>query len=162
MLYTQGGSDMVAMLTIRKFQDSDAQTLSEITRSCILNVNSKDMTQKETKALYDHFTPGRYMEKSLEAEVYVADLDGEPVGTATLDGAWVRSVFVNPSLHGHGIGTALMDHLEKLACERGLSTIDLYASPFAVKFYEKRGYRQVQEAYNEVAGHMVVMEKGLK
>jgi GNAT superfamily N-acetyltransferase len=146
------------MISIRDFKPGDEKELSEMSRSCIVTLNSKDMEKHEVDATYEYFSPERFLEESGKARVIVAELDGEIAGTATLDGDVVRAVFVSPSTHGKGVGSALMKYIEEAAKAAGVTKLVLRSSPYAEGFYKKLGYVAVNEIHNEV-GRLIVMEK---
>jgi len=50
-------------------------------------------------------------------------------------------VYVYPALAGQGLGTLLVDALEKLARARGASSVSVDASDTARAFFERRGYK---------------------
>jgi putative acetyltransferase len=49
-------------------------------------------------------------------------------------------LYVHPAAAGHGIGTMLVDALEKLAGSRGTKRLSVDASDTARGFFEQRGY----------------------
>jgi putative acetyltransferase len=49
-------------------------------------------------------------------------------------------LYVHPAAVGHGVGTMLIDALEKLAGGRGVGKLSVDASDSARGFFEKRGY----------------------
>jgi len=83
---------------------------------------------------------------------FVAEADGTPLGTATLDvddlavrpdlTPWLASVFVAPSRRGRGIGRALVRHVEATARALGYARLWLY-TPDAAAFYDRLGWRPV-------------------
>lgn len=78
-------------------------------------------------------------------QVFVA-LDGaRVVGTASLAGDVVRSVFVLPERQGHGVGKVLMRHVEDVARAGGMQQLRVPASLTAVPFYSTLGYAVVRE-----------------
>ena len=81
---------------------------------------------------------------------YVACMDDEVVGVCQLqeaDGrAMLEHVWVDPRMHGHGVGRALVEHAQREA--PGIMMV--VADPNAVGFYLKLGARRV----GEVAGPM--------
>lgn len=97
------------------------------------------------------------------ATVLVADLDGEPVGTASWthvppDGAvharlprgphvaYLRGVFVHPNAAGRGVGTALVRACERAAQHAGAREIALGATFTSARLYAKLGYRALGDA----------------
>lgn len=149
------------MLRIRKFQEGDERKLSYLSRKCTVLINSRDINKKELKFLYDHLTPGFFKKSaSRGAHVFVAEYNGKVAGTATLDEYWIRLVFVNPTLHGKGIGKKLMTKIETTAKKLNLPFLQLKSSPFAKNFYKKLGYKTIKQIRNS-AGTMTLMKKKL-
>ena len=107
------------------------------------------------------FTPQALKEPALKRDMFVAKDGGNVLGTVSLDGDKVFTLFVNPSAHRRGIGGALMDHVEKLAKERGHHQIVLPASLTAHNFYLKRGYVDVRETHSDEHGTNIIMRKPL-
>jgi putative acetyltransferase len=71
----------------------------------------------------------------------VVQVDGEYAGFASLkDNSRVEMLYVHPYHAGEGIGTALIDALEKIAAARGTAEITVDASDTAQPFFEDRGY----------------------
>jgi GNAT superfamily N-acetyltransferase len=56
--------------------------------------------------------PERVASKLEEWHAYIAAVDGRIVGTGSLNGQTVSSVFVHPNYEGQGIGAKLMDAIE--------------------------------------------------
>jgi GNAT superfamily N-acetyltransferase len=81
-------------------------------------------------------------------EVYVAELQGEPAGSVSVDDEFLRTLYVRPKLQGSGVGSALHDlALERLRA-RGSRTALLWTleeNRPARRFYEKRGWTLIDE-----------------
>jgi GNAT superfamily N-acetyltransferase len=74
--------------------------------------------------------------------VWLAEQDGEIVGLATRDGAWLANLYVKPDRAGRGIGSAL---LAKVLAESAVVTPVLRLHAFARnagarRFYERHGF----------------------
>jgi len=87
-----------------------------------------------------------------EAEVVVAELDGEAAGFALFfhnystflarRGLYLEDLFVWPHLRGRGVGKALLVHLARLAVERGCGRFEwavLDWNESAIGFYRSLG-----------------------
>jgi putative acetyltransferase len=71
----------------------------------------------------------------------VATIEGEPVGFASLLGTeQIDLLYVLPSAARLGVGTLLIDALERLAAARGGSKLSVDASDTAEPFFAGRGY----------------------
>ena len=76
-------------------------------------------------------------------EVYIAEVDGEPVGSVSVGSGFLRTLYVLPSHQGAGVGSALHDHaLGRLAAlgEREAKLWTLEENHGAREFYERRGW----------------------
>ena len=80
-------------------------------------------------------------------DVWVADRDGTILGMCALEDRgdrWnLEHVWVEPSVHGEGIGRALVQHALREAWSRRQVIVELLADPFATGFYERLGARRV-------------------
>ncbi|AZC36892.1 acetyltransferase, GNAT family [Pseudomonas chlororaphis subsp. piscium] len=78
----------------------------------------------------------------------MAQAAGEIVGTASLDGHVVRSVFVAPERQGQGVGRQLMAELERQALGAGITQLTVPSSITAEGFYANLGFRTLREQYH--------------
>jgi GNAT superfamily N-acetyltransferase len=70
----------------------------------------------------------------------VTDREGTVCGTASFDGSRVRMVFVAPAWQRQGLGSVLMDAVERAALDAGCDRLSVRSSPGAVAFYAARGF----------------------
>jgi GNAT superfamily N-acetyltransferase len=88
---------------------------------------------------------------------FVAEAEGRPLGTATLDmddlltrpdlAPWLASVLVAPAARGRGLGSRLAAHVEAAAAALGHTRIYLHTMDRA-GFYAARGWRVIgQDAW---------------
>ena len=81
-------------------------------------------------------------------EVYVAELDGEPVGAVSVGNGYLSTLYVVPSLQRSGVGSALHDlALERLRA-RGFAEARLWTlegNESGRRFYERRGWTLTEE-----------------
>ena len=73
----------------------------------------------------------------------------------------LRQMAVVNDVQGKGIGRALMQFAENLARDRGYKRITMHARKAAIGFYEKMGYRQIGDEFQEITIPHFVMEKEL-
>jgi GNAT superfamily N-acetyltransferase len=92
------------------------------------------------------------------AEVVIAELDGRPVGFALFfhnfstflarRGLYLEDLFVRPEARGHGVGRALLEHLARIAVERGCGRFEWSVLDWnepAIRFYEALGARKMED-----------------
>ncbi len=131
---------MPASLTLRPFEPSDAEAVSQLIVDNLWHVNVRDYGEAVVTELARFYAPEGVRHYAQAGEMIVARIGPTLVGTATLQQARVRNVFVSPLCHGQGIGRRLMAHLEDAARRQGLTTLALRAGLGAVAFYQKLGY----------------------
>jgi ribosomal protein S18 acetylase RimI-like enzyme len=78
---------------------------------------------------------------------FVAIVNGRVVGTGSLNGQTVSSVYVHPDYQGLGIATKLMDAVESAANAQSQGTLSVQSSVTAKPFYAKRGFKIVREGF---------------
>ena len=75
---------------------------------------------------------------------FVAEQDGEPVGTTTTcvfdTVAWIAMVLVDTAARGQGIGTRLVDHALAELDRRGIQSVRLDATALGRPIYENLGF----------------------
>lgn len=90
----------------------EANEISSIVNDTIRISNSKDYPPELIESVVANFSPEAVRKLMDSRVVWVALSEGGVVGTASLEGATVRTVFVLPSAQGLGIGKRLMQTVE--------------------------------------------------
>lgn len=82
-------------------------------------------------------------------DVWVSERDGAIVGMCALEDRGERCnlehVWVEPAVHGEGVGRALVLHALAEARSRRVGAVELLSDPFASGFYERLGARRIGE-----------------
>ncbi|WP_426108220.1 GNAT family acetyltransferase [Pseudomonas sp. TWR1-1-4] len=145
---------------VRTAQTADAEGISQVILAALHSSNARDYPADVIARVAANFTPEAVLELLKRRVVLVAVQERVIVATAALDGNVVRSVFVNPSLQGQGIGRLLMIEIELRAREAGVTVLSVPSSLTAEPFYAKLGFHTVRDVYhgNE---RTLVMEKAL-
>ncbi len=72
-------------------------------------------------------------------DLWIADdADGNPAGFLVMDGQLIDALFVDPAVHGHGYGTALLNKALALAPAALVDASEQASN--AISFYESRGF----------------------
>ena len=121
-----------------------------------------------TRAGYAATTPSadRVRERFAEGPTWLAETD-VVIGTVSavnrLDGVYVRSMAVLPSVRGRGTGRALMREVERFAIATRARRMYLSTTPFlfeAIRLYESLGFRRTGAPPHDLFGTpLVTMEK---
>jgi len=125
--------------------DSDARTFLSILRDSINNVASRDYSPEivEGWAPPINSQSVQYYIANPEREIrLIGSLNGEPVGIGSIvvDKSELRACYVSSSGLRHGVGTAIVQHLESIALKNGLERFVLHATLTAEHFYQALGY----------------------
>lgn len=108
------------------------------------------------RRLVDTYSPGRILLSKATVTLYeavpefwAAELDGEVVGCGALHVMWedlaeVRTLAVDPSARGRGVGGALLDRLLEQA--RALGVARVFCLTFETAFFASRGFAELEGA----------------
>jgi amino-acid N-acetyltransferase len=131
--------------TIRRARTSDVRA---IRRLIDIYVGQSILLDKPTVALYEDVQ-----------EFWVAEMAGSVVGCGALHVMWddlaeIRTVAVDPELHGHMIGHAIVEQLVATARELGVERV--FVLTFRVDFFAAHGFAEIegtpvsQDVYEEL------------
>lgn len=146
-------------MQIRKFKNNDARKVSNLIRKNLLEVNSKDYSKYVINFMHNHFTPDRIIKNSKNRIIFVAIKNDRIIGTISLKKNIIYTLFVNPRLHGKGIGKKLMDTAEKLALKNNFKITVVPSSTTALEFYKKMGYKEFKKEFSKEHGLTIIMKK---
>ena len=146
--------------SIRPARGSDAEAVSQVILSALRETNAKDYTPEIIARLERNFSRAAVQELISKRKVFVAVLGQQIVGTASLDGKMIRSVFVAPNSQGRGIGRRLIAEVERAAREAGIMALVVPSSVTAEQFYAKLGFKAVRDSYHDDE-RTIIMERQL-
>lgn len=145
---------------VRLARESDAASISAVILAALRTTNAKDYPASVIERVELSFSPGAILVFLAQRKVFVALADDHLVGTASLDGSVVRSVFVTPDAQGQGVGRQLMNELERSARETGAASLSVPSTVTAERFYSKLGFRAVGDSYHGDE-RTIIMEREL-
>ncbi|MDD1022348.1 MULTISPECIES: GNAT family N-acetyltransferase [Pseudomonas] len=145
---------------VRPALEADAARVSQVILAALLTSNAQDYPASVIERVQASFTTDSVRQLMQRRQMFVALVDGELLGTASLDGRAVRSVFVDPAYHGHGLGRQLMAAVEQAALDSGLTSLVVPSSITAEGFYARLGFVRVREHY-EGEELTLIMERAL-
>jgi len=143
---------------IRKAEDRDAPAISLVVEAALRVSNARDYSVEIIDQVLQNFSPCAILRLLTLRQVYVASIDGRIVGTASLAQDTVRSVFVEPSYQGQGVGRSLLAHIESLAAQSGVERLRVPSSITAQGFYRSLGYVKVRDEFHG-AERTIIMDK---
>lgn len=146
---------------IRMSQSDDSVDLSRVIIAALRSTNAQDYPLETIKRVEKSFSPSAILDLMSCRKVFVATIDGEIVGTASLDGCVVRTVFVDPSNQSKGIGRKLMEAVERVARKEGVEALVVPSSVTAEAFYTKLGFMAIRDNYHGEE-RTIIMERMLE
>ena len=120
-------------IVVRPAKTSDIKKIRKIIDSF---VEQRRLLSKETVTLYESVQ-----------EFAIAEVDGEVVGCGALHVLWedlaeVRTVAVVESMHGKGVGHAILESIINKAKEIGVKKV--FCLTFETEFFGSHGFTEIQ------------------
>ena len=146
-------------IAIRRATTDDSGAVHEIVLRALRETNARDYPASVIDRLI--LTLPEKVASNLDTwHAFVAIVDGRVVGTASLSGHTVKSVFVHPDYQRRGVAAKLMGEVENAALAQSVRSLDVQSSITAQPFYAMWGFNIVREEfYGEE--RTIVMSKAL-
>jgi len=148
-------------IKVRPARIAEADAISRVILAALRTSNARDYPVSVIERVQSGFGPGAIERFMLQRQVFVASEGNVVVGTASLEGEVVRSVFVDPDRHRQGIGRLLMAELEAVARNAGAVRMVVPSSLTAQAFYLALGFNVVRE-HLEGGERTLIMERKLR
>lgn len=131
---------------LRPLLPSDAGMMAAIFRASIEDLTIEDYDEDQRDAWASSADDEAAFGQRLAGLLtLVATLEGSPAAFASLKGNdRIEMLYCFPAVARQGLGTLLVDALEKLGRARGATRMLVDASDTAKPFFEARGYRAQQ------------------
>lgn len=127
---------------LRPFLPADVPVLAEIFQASIEELTDEDYSEAQQEAWMAQAEEEDFARKLAQGLTLVAMVEGSPVGFIALhDNELVDLLYVHPAVAGQGIGTMLLDAVEKLAGARGATRLVAEVSDNAQPFFQKHGFQ---------------------
>lgn len=134
-------------MTIRRFQDHDAEKVADLVIRNFKEVNIKDYGVNAINELVKTHDASWVRQVASYAHMYVFCLKEQIIACGSISSFWgsldesiLLTVFVLPEYHGKGIGRKIIQTLEEDEIYIRAKRIEIPASITAFKFYQKFGY----------------------
>ena len=157
------------MVELREATPDDLDAVLAVHRDAIRSIATDRYTEEEREVwAAAQNDPGQYPVDEVTQYLAVAETAGDRivgfVGLDLEDGV-VETLYVDPTLHGEGIGTKLLTHAETMLQAHDHDQCVMAASLNSVPFYQRQGYRVEDETFSvEMADthlEFIRMEKSL-
>ena len=150
---------------IRDANHKDILDIKNIHVQSIKQINSKDYTPRQIRAVTKNRTVKRYKYlMKMGEKFFVVTRVNKIVGFCSIKKNEIVKLYVHPKEMLKGIGAKLLMHIEKYAKKNKIKEIILKSTTTAMNFYTKKRYRIVRKAKhvrNGVSMPVIWMEKKL-
>jgi putative acetyltransferase len=151
-------------LSLRPFLAADIGLIAEIFRASVDELTAEDYSDVQREAWITVADDEEELAERLAGQLTLLGMmDGSPVGFASLKGGEeVDMLYIHPAAVGHGVGSLLIEALEKLAAGRGARRLTADVSDSAQEFFKKRGFAPQQRNTVQLGGEWLAnttMEK---
>ncbi|HRY06600.1 MAG TPA: GNAT family N-acetyltransferase [Hyphomicrobiaceae bacterium] len=136
----------MSALPLRPFLLADTPRLQDLYAQAIEELTQDEYDDEQRLAWITRAADAQEFANRLGKNVTIlVEQGGEILGFASLAGnSEIDMLYVHPYATGQGVGSALVDALERLAKARGAETLMVEASDTAHEFFSRRGYADVR------------------
>ena len=134
-------------ITVRRFEEEDANEVSNLIVRNFLEVNRKDHGIEAIEKLAEEYNADTILNIASYAHMYVFEWKNKIIGTGAISSFWgsetesiLLTIFVLPEFHGNGVGRIIINTLEQDELFTRANRIEIPASITATEFYRKFGY----------------------
>lgn len=138
-------------MIIRKATSKDANQISNLIQK-VTDKNPNNYSTEQIIAWKKYNTPSEINKQLNDRIVFCAFNERELIGTIALKENFILGFYVNHSIRKTGIGTKLLDYLEKYASNNKIKLLKLTSTPSAFEFYKNRGYQTKEEVVLTIYG----------
>jgi putative acetyltransferase len=142
-------------MKIREYNFEDAEAHAKVHRKSVRNIASNDYNDDVIEAWASKEPEDSPLEE--QKVRFVAEEDGEIIGFSDYNKTTneLSGLYLKPEYARKGIGTKLLEKIEEDARKEGLEELWCKSTVTAKEFYEKHGYKIIEEATHE-------LEEGIK
>ena len=139
----------------RRAKIEDARDISKIQCDTIKYMDSKDYNSKQIKAWLkiNRTDEVKNKIKNKKKDIFVIINKNRIVGVGSLNinKKELGSLYVNYKIHRKGIGSKLLNYVEKYAKKKGIKNLRLFSTITAFDFYKNKGYKKIRKSYHIIS-----------
>jgi GNAT superfamily N-acetyltransferase len=126
---------------VRKARPGEGQAIIALHARTVREINSRDYISEEIDVWLARKSPDKEEARIGAGEVYVCIGDDEALlGYGSRTGDRIAGLYVAPDRQGQGVGSALLEQLERDAIAEGIEVLELNSTLTAAGFYQQHGY----------------------
>ncbi|MBV4366393.1 GNAT family N-acetyltransferase [Erwinia phyllosphaerae] len=147
---------------VRLARLEEAEALWQIRNQAVRYGCKEAYGEKAVIAWTPDCMPSGYLRAISQNPFFVIDTPGFPVATGFLDikQQSVEAIFTLPAFMGNGYATQILEAIKTEARSRGIASLTLAATPNAVSFYQRHGFKLLRETlfHSALAGDLRCMD----
>ncbi len=153
-------------MRLRRYQKSDISQIARLYYDTIHQINSKDYSPPQIQAWAPRVYPTRFWANRFQRyTVYVVEADHQIVGFAEFEKTGhIDCFYVHYAWQGKGVGSRLLNTIERQARQRRLNRLFVDVSLTAMPFFKRHGFaikRKQKKIYRGQRFSQYVMVKQL-
>lgn len=147
-------SRITAVIERRRYRPEEAAATLAIFREAVRQTAAIDYSDTQVRTWApDVIDASAWAERRAAIPTWVAEVKGEVVGFVDLSPeGLIDMLYVHPDHGGRGIGSDLLEKVERQARERGLLELTSNVSDTALGVFLRRGFRYVRPPSVELRG----------
>ncbi|VVB77694.1 Acetyltransferase (GNAT) domain protein [uncultured archaeon] len=151
-------------MKITKVKREDLKEISELRKETILKITSECLPESDLKVLIAMNSYKNLLWRYKYADMYCLKNKKKIIGTIDLYNNEIKGFYIHHEHIKEGLGTVLLDFIEKFAKKQGHKKIRLDCNKSAYGFYLKKGFNLIGK--KEPTGKLIkrvifIMEKEL-
>lgn len=140
---------------IRHYSQEDTDALLEIWRKASILAHpflEEAFVKQVAKDMRGIYLPN--------AETWVMEEEGKPIGFIALVGDEIGGLFLDPDYHGKGFGRALVDHAFSL---KGPLSVEVFEkNRIGRRFYERYGFIEMDRYFHDLSAQVTLKMRAAK
>jgi len=154
-------------IKVRKARLEDAEAICHVHCGSVRTLCTNDYTPEQIEAWVGRSEPENFRKALVERgeTVFVAEIEGVIAGFSSLFKDEIYAVYIHPEYTRQGVGTRLLNAVEKEAIFQQIKKLKLVSSITAKPFYQANGYQVVEHSFHTLPSGIqipcVYMEKSL-
>ena len=140
-------------MKIRKASNSDKGNISRLHIASIRKLCGSYYTHQQLNAWTSVLAPSAY-DQALKEKLFLVAEDSENnllgIGILDFENKEISAIYVLPDAVGKGVGSKLLNELEKIARNNGIFEITVHSTLNAKGFYMVRGYSEQELTFHNL------------
>lgn len=133
-------------MILRKYRSNDCPEMLKLFYDTVHEINKKDYSSEQLDAWTSGIIFDKWDKSFLSNNTIVAENNGIIAGFGDMDrNGYLDRLYVNKDYQNIGIGSAIINELEKTAVSNGVFCFTTYSSITAKPFFIKHDYRVLKE-----------------